>query len=99
MRRHGGCVVIAVHVSPGLVLRIKYHGPTNSQGARLVVSDVDFGRRLTVPYAYGLNDDDRRAAVVRAWCSRYLPKCFAGSWVIGTVSGSEWVAVWVAVEL
>ena len=91
--------MIAVHVSPGLVLRIKYHGPTDSQGARLVVSDTDRGRRVTVPYAYHLNDDDRRADAVRVWCGRHLPECFSGSWVIGTVSGSEWVAVSVGVEL
>lgn len=82
-----------VYVSPGLVLRIRYHGPTDSRGARLVVSDTDRGRRVTVPYAYGLSDDERRAESVEAWCGRHLPECFAGSWIVGTVSGSEWVAV------
>lgn len=48
---------------------------------------------MTVPYAYGLSDDERRAESVEAWCGRHLPECFAGSWIVGTVSGSEWVAV------
>lgn len=83
-----------VYVSSGVVLRIKFHGPSDTRGARLVVSDVDRGRRVVVPYAYGLNEDERRAEVVEAWAERYLPGCFAGSWVVGTlVSGSEWVAV------
>lgn len=91
---------MTVHVSHGLVLRIKYHGPTDSRGARLIVSGGAMvgGRRVVVPYAYHLNDDDRRADAVRAWCARHLPDCFDGSWIVGTVvSGSEWVAVSVPV--
>ena len=88
-----------VYVSSGVVLRIKFHGPSDTRGARLVVSDVDRGyRRVVVPYAYGLNEDERRAEAVEAWAERHLPECFAGSWVVGTlVPGSEWVAVSVPV--
>lgn len=88
-----------VYVSSGLVLRIKFYGPSDTRGARLVVSDVDRGyRRVVVPYAYGLNEDERRAEAVEAWGERHLPACFSGSWVVGTlVPGSEWVAVSVPV--
>lgn len=82
-----------VFVSYGLVLRIKYHGPTDSRGARLVVSESGRARRVVVPYAYHLNDDDRRADAVRVWCERHSLEHVANSWVVGTVSGSEWVAV------
>lgn len=83
-----------VYVSSGLVLRIKFHGPSDTRGARLVVSDVDRGRRVVVPYAYGLNEDQRRAEAVEAWAERHLGADFQASWVVGTlVSGSEWVAV------
>ena len=88
---------MSVCVSHGLVLRIKYYGPTDSRNARLIVSDVGRARRVVVSYAYHLNDDDRRADAVRAWCERHLPECFQGSWIVGTVSGSEWVAVSVPV--
>jgi len=83
-----------VYVSAGLVLRIRYHGPTNSTGARLSVVDTDRGRRVVVPFAYFLSDDERRADAVETWARRHLPECFAASWVVGTVvPGSEWVAV------
>jgi hypothetical protein len=42
----------------------KYHGPTETRGARVVASDED-GNRVSIPYQYELSGKDvhRKAAV------------------------------------
>lgn len=86
-----------VLISSGLTLRIRYYGPTAAGlGSRFVVSD-DRGRRVSLPFDYGASDGGRCRVAVETWVEHYLPECFAGSFVVGSVSSREWCAVFLPV--
>ena len=51
------------------VVRVKYHGPTNTRGSRFTADGWE-GVRVTVPYPYELSYDDRIRFVLGKWIER-----------------------------
>lgn len=47
----------------------KYHGPTNTRGARISASDQD-GNRVTISYPHELSGEDVHRAAAMALCSK-----------------------------
>lgn len=70
-------------------IRTRYHGPTNSRGARISATDND-GNTVRVPLDYGLDDNQRHAAAARALCAKMSwHGALQGGW-----AGGDWVWVW-----
>lgn len=73
----------------------KYHGPTNTRGARISASDGD-GNRVTVPYPYEkATGEDAHSDAVRALCTKMD---WHGMLVCGSPDWRRGVLVWVWVE-
>jgi hypothetical protein len=47
----------------------KYHGPTNTRGARISASTAS-GIRVSIPYPHELNTDDAHRAAADALCAK-----------------------------
>lgn len=47
----------------------KYHGATNTRGARISASDED-GNRISIPYPYELSGEAVHLRAARALCSK-----------------------------
>lgn len=75
-------------------LVVQYLGPTaGGRGARLLVrSDAD-GRRVSVPYRYDLNTDDRVIDAVSQWIDKHGGHLPSASWVIVSTGSASWLAV------
>jgi hypothetical protein len=89
-----GAGVHRVIVSGSVPLVIRYSGTTSGgRGARLIVRDDTNARRVFVPYRYDLGSDDRVRDAVETWLRVHGERYSGASWVIGSVSGDQWVAV------
>lgn len=66
-----------------MVIRTRYHGPTNTRGSRISATTVT-GKRVYVPYDRALSSEDnhiaaaRKAADLIAWIA---PRVWRGAWV------------------
>lgn len=71
-------------------ITVKYHGPTDSKGARLKASD-ESGNNITIPFPYELNRDAAHAKAARALCEKigYTGKLCRGWTTAGTVFVSD----------
>jgi hypothetical protein len=69
-----------VRNSGRVVVRTKYHGPTNHRGSRISVTHAQGGKRLYVDYCYALDIEENHANAVRAYLD-YM--CWDGEWVTG----------------
>lgn len=86
-----GCQVI---VSGSVSLVIRYSGPTSGgRGARLIVRDDSNARRVFVPFRYDLGPVSRLHDAVETWLRVHGERYDGANWVVGSVSGDEWVAV------
>lgn len=87
----------AVSESHRVVIRCKYHGPTDTRGSRITVARFEntaHGKdphRLTVGWDYSLNTGENYQAAVAAYLERTE---WGGHWRVGTVTDGA-VAVWV----
>ena len=73
-------------------IRTRYHGPTDTKGARITASRAgDFilpAQRVTIPYPHELDRDEAHAAAAMAFLDRHTPGavlepqglCFAGDY-------------------
>lgn len=52
-----------------LTITTKYHGPTNTRGARITATDAN-GEKVTIPFRYKLNTDEAHTAAARALCEK-----------------------------
>lgn len=50
-------------------IRTKYHGPTNTRGARITASDED-GNKCTIPYPYELSGEAVHKSAATALCKK-----------------------------
>jgi len=64
----------------------KYHGPTNTKGARITASDLD-GNRITISYPHEMRSEDghqRAAETLRDkmhWSGRLIRGAIKGGYV------------------
>lgn len=87
--------VASVTESNRVVIRCKYHGPTNHRGTRISVarwdgSDTKDPNRITVGWDYALNIGENYADAV----AQYILKAgWTGRWTVGLCDGGA-VAVY-----
>ena len=51
-------------------IRTRYHGPTNTRGARISATTED-RNRCSIPYPHELNRDEAHALAARTLCKKY----------------------------
>jgi hypothetical protein len=66
----------------------KYHGPTNTRGARITASDMD-GNRVTV--SRNLNEDVEQSHAAAAWALCLKMNWHGKLWGGSTKEGMVWV--------
>ena len=69
----------------------KYHGATDTRGARITASDCD-GNRCSVPYDHSLNADGNHRAAAAELCLRFK---WHGQLVSGGLGNKGTAHVWV----
>ena len=73
-----------------VAITTKYHGPTNTRGARLT-ADAGLGRKLSVPYPLDADGVQAHAVAVRALCAKMD---WRGRMLAGGVEDGSYVFVW-----
>jgi hypothetical protein len=73
-------------------ITVRYHGPTNYRGSRLIASDLD-NNKVTVGYRSELNHDDNFREAAKALCSKMK---WQGKLAHGGLDSGADVFVWVA---
>jgi hypothetical protein len=75
-------------------IETKYHGPTNTRGARITASDLD-GNRITVPYPHELSGEDVHRVAAEAlrdkmgWSGRLIGGSTKAGYVFVFAGGQE----------
>lgn len=72
----------------------KYHGATDTRGARISASDLD-GNRATVAYRHDLNGEEVHRQAVIALCTRLS---WSGRLAHGSIAHGNYVYVWLDVK-
>ncbi len=61
-------------------IETKYHGPTNTMGARISATSSGAGTRVYVPYEYGLSHNGPHDVAARKLCKKLG---WTGTFIIG----------------
>lgn len=67
----------------------KYHGPTNTRGAR-ITAESEAGHKISIPYPHELHDEEKHRTAAAALCDRL-------GWPVENLRGGAWRNGWVFV--
>jgi hypothetical protein len=66
-------------------ITVKYHGPSNIRGSRIIASDLD-GNRVTLSYDCALSAEDNQRLAAQALCQKMG---WDGTLAHGSIKGAE----------